>query len=62
MVGGKQKNISNGNQGYLAPLEPNSPTIESPGYTIIPEKQDLHLKSLLTIMIEGFKKNINNSL
>jgi hypothetical protein len=32
MVGGKHKNIRNRNQGYLASLEPNSPTITSPGY------------------------------
>jgi hypothetical protein len=32
MVGGKLKNISNRNQGYLASSEPNSPTIASSGY------------------------------
>jgi uncharacterized coiled-coil protein SlyX len=46
----------------LASSEPNSPTIASPGYTITLEKQDLHLKSLLMVMIEDFKKDINNSL
>jgi hypothetical protein len=60
MVGGKHKNIKN--QGYLASLEPNSPTIANPGYTVTPEKQDLDLKSLLMMMIEEFKKHINNSL
>jgi hypothetical protein len=59
MVGGKHKN--NRNQGYLVSSEPNSPTISSPGYTITLEKQDLDLKSLLMMMIEDFKKNINNS-
>jgi hypothetical protein len=59
MVGGKHKNISNINQGYLAY---NSPTIASPGYTTMPEKQDLDLKSLLMMVIEDFKKVINNSL
>jgi hypothetical protein len=44
MSGGKHRNISNRNQGYLASSEPNSPTIESPGYTITLEKQDLDLK------------------
>jgi hypothetical protein len=34
MVGGKYKNISNRNQGYLPSSEPNSPTLASPGYTI----------------------------
>ena len=62
MAGGKHKNISNRNQGYLASSKPNSPTIASPGYTITLEKQDLGLKSLLMMMIEDIKKDINNSL
>jgi hypothetical protein len=55
-VGGKNKNISNRNQGYLASSEPNSPTTASPGYTITPEKQDIDLKSFLMMMIEGGHK------
>jgi hypothetical protein len=51
MAGGKHKNISNRNQGYLASSELNSPTITSPGYTITPKKQDSDLKSLLMMMI-----------
>jgi hypothetical protein len=39
----------------LASSEPNSPTI-------IPEKQDMDLKSLLTMMMEDCKKEVNNSL
>jgi hypothetical protein len=62
MLGDKCKNISNRNQDYLASSEPNSPTIASPVYTITLEKQDLNLKSLLMMMIEDFKKDINNSL
>ena len=65
MAGGKHKNRSNRNQGYLASSEPNSPTIVSPGSsppTITPEKQDMDLKSLLMEMMEDFKKEINNSL
>jgi hypothetical protein len=61
-VGGKHKNISNRNQGYLASSEPSSPTIASPGYPIILEKQDSDLKSLAMMMIEDFKKDMNNSL
>ena len=61
MAGGKCKDISNRNQGYLASSEPNSPTIASPGYTITPEKQDSDLKLLLMMMIEDIKKDINNS-
>jgi hypothetical protein len=62
MAGGKQKNRSNRKQGYLASSEPNSPTIARPGYPNEPEKQDSDLKSLLMMMIEDFKKDINNSL
>ena len=59
MAGGKRKNISNKNQGYLASSEHNSTTIASPG----PEQQDLELKSLLMMMmIEEFKKEISNSV
>jgi hypothetical protein len=62
MAGVKLKNISNRNQGYLASSEPNSPTIASPGYPDTPVKQDSYLKSLLMMMIEDIKKDINNSL
>jgi hypothetical protein len=62
MAGGKHKNRSNRNQGYLESSETNSPTIASPEYTITPEKQDMYLKSLLMMMMEEFKKEINNSL
>jgi hypothetical protein len=62
MAGGNHTNRSNRNQGYLATSEPNSPTIASPGYTITSEKQDMDLKSLLMMMMEDFKKEINNSL
>ena len=58
MAGGKCKNRSNRNQGYLASSEPNSPTVASPGYTITPEKQDMDLKSHLMTMMEDFKKEI----
>ena len=61
MAGGKLKNRSNRNQGYLASSEPNSPTVASPGYTITPEKQDMDLKSLLMMMMEDFKKEIQEN-
>jgi hypothetical protein len=61
MAGGKHENRSNRSKGYLASSELNSPTIASPGNTIIPEKQDMYLKSLLLMMKEDFK-DINNSL
>jgi hypothetical protein len=58
MVGGKLKNRSNRNQGYLASSEPNSTTIASPVYPNTLEKQDSGLKSLLMMMIEDIKKDI----
>jgi hypothetical protein len=60
MAGGKHKNRSNRNQGYLASSEQNSLNIISPGYTITPEKQDMNLKSLLMMTKEDYKKEINN--
>jgi hypothetical protein len=62
MARGKHKNINNRNQGYLASSDPNSPTIANPGYPNTLEKQDLDLKSLVMMMIEDIKKDINNSL
>ena len=61
MAGGKHKNLSNRNQGYLASSELNSPTIASPRYTITWEKQDSDLKITLMMMVEDIK-DINNSL
>jgi hypothetical protein len=58
---GKCKNRSNRNQGYLASSEPNSPIITSLKYTITPEKQDMDLKSLLLMMMEDFKKEIQEN-
>jgi hypothetical protein len=57
-AGGKSKNRSNINQGYLESSEPNSPTIGSHGYTITPENRDMDLKSLRMMMMEDFKKGI----
>jgi hypothetical protein len=62
MVRGKGKNTSKRKQGYLASSEPSSPTTVNPGYPNTPEKQDSDLKSHLMMMIEDFKKDINNSL
>jgi hypothetical protein len=61
MAGGKHKNRSNRNQGYLASSEANTPTLASPGYTITPEKQGMDLKSLLMMMMEGIKKEIQEN-
>ena len=46
----------------MAPSEPNSPRTASPGYHNTLEKQDLDLKSQLMVLIEGFKKDVDNSL
>jgi hypothetical protein len=59
MAKGKLKNISNRNQDYLASSEPSSANTAN---TNIPEKQDSDLKSHLMMMIEEFKKKINNPL
>ena len=62
MTKGKRKNISNRNQGYLAFSKPSSPTTVNPEYPNTPGKQDSDLKSHLMMMIEDFRKDINNSL
>jgi gas vesicle protein len=46
----------------LASPEISSPTTESPRYLNTPAKQDSDLKSHLLMMIEDFKKDIDNSL
>ena len=61
MAKGQHKNPTNRNQGHMATSEPSSPTTASPGYPNTLEKQELDLKSYL-MMIEGFKKDLNNSL
>ena len=58
----KHKNLSKRYQDHSPSSEPSTPTTESPGYTYTPEKQDSDLKSLLMILVEDFKKDINNSL
>jgi gas vesicle protein len=62
MVKGKLKNLPNRNQDHSASSEPSTPTTASPGYSDIPEKQDSDLKSYLMMLVEDFKKDINNSL
>jgi hypothetical protein len=62
MVKGKHKNLTNRNQDHLASSKPSTPTRVSPGYSNTPEKQDLDLKSYLMMLVEDFKKKINNSL
>jgi DNA anti-recombination protein RmuC len=45
----------------LASSEPSSPTTASSRHPSTPEKQDYDLKSYLMMMIEDFKKDINNT-
>jgi gas vesicle protein len=62
MMKGKHKNLTNRNQDHLPSSEPSTPTSESPRYPKTPEKEDLDLKSYLLMLVEDFKKEINNSL
>jgi len=62
MARGKHRNPSNRNQGYMASLEPISPSKANTDYSNTPEKQDLDLKSHLIMMMEDFKKDIKNSI
>ena len=61
MAKGKHKNLTNRNQDHSPSSEPSTPTSASPGYPNTPEKQDLDLKSYLMMVVEDFKKGINNS-
>jgi hypothetical protein len=62
MVKGKCKNLTNRNQDHSATPQPRTPTTPSPRYNCTPEKQDLDLKSYLMMLVEDFKKDINNTL
>ena len=62
MARDKGKNISHRNQTYLASSKLSFHTTESPGYPNMPEKQDSDLNSHLMMMIEDFKKDMNNFL
>ena len=62
MPKGKCKSITNINQGNMASSEHRSPTTANHGYSITSEKQELDLKSHLKMLMEAFKKDINNSL
>jgi hypothetical protein len=62
MAKGKCKNLTNRNQDHSPSSEPITPTPVSPEYPNTPEKQDSDLKSYLMMLVEDFKKGINNSL
>jgi hypothetical protein len=61
MAKGKGKNLTNRNQDHSVSSEPNTPKRASPGYCNKSEKQDLDLKSYLMMLVQDFKKGINNS-
>ena len=62
MAKGKHKNHTNRNQDCSPSLEPSTLTSASPGFPNTPEKQESDLKSYLMMLVEDFKKGINNSL
>ena len=62
MAKGKCKNLTNRNQDHSPSSEPSTPTSASPGYPNTPKKQDSDLKSYLMMLVEDFKKGINNLL
>jgi hypothetical protein len=64
MARGKSKNIRNRNQGYLTSSEHSSTMKKKKrcGFPTTTEKQEYDLKMHLMMMIENFKKEINNSL
>jgi hypothetical protein len=62
MAKGKHKNLANRNQDHSPSSEPSTLTSTSPGYHNTPEKKDSGLKSYLMMLVEDFKKGINNSL
>ena len=62
MVRGKNKSLTNRNQGYLASLEHSTPTTGTPAYSNMLEKENSDLKSHLMMIIRNFKKDMNSSI
>jgi hypothetical protein len=54
MAKGQKKNRVNKNQSFMAPSEPNYPTLASTGYPKTAEAQENEHQSNLTKMIEAF--------
>jgi hypothetical protein len=61
MAKDKPKNITNRNKYCSPSSEHSTPTSATPGYLNRPKKQDFDLKSYLMMLVEDFKKEINNS-
>jgi chromosome segregation ATPase len=62
MVKDKHNNLTNRNQDNSPSSEISTSTSASPGYPNTTEKQDSDLKSYLMMLVEDFKKGINNTL
>ena len=62
MMKGKHKNLTNRNQDDSPSPEPSTTTSPSPGNPNTPEKLDPDLKAYLMMIVDDFKKDLNNSL
>ena len=58
----KRKDLTNRNQDHSPSSEPSTPTPVSPGYPNTPKNLGPDLKAYLKMMVEGIKKDFNNSL
>jgi hypothetical protein len=59
---GKHKKLTNSKQEHWDLSELSIPTTVRPGYPNTPERQDSDLKSYLLMVVEDFRKDIDNSL
>ena len=62
MAKGKHKNFTKRNEDRSASSEPSTPTTASPVYPRTREKQDSYLKLYIMMLVQDFKKDINDSL
>jgi hypothetical protein len=62
MAKGKCKNLTNRKQDHSPSSEPSTPTLPSPGHPNTPKNLGPDLKAYLKMMVEGIKKDFNNSL
>jgi hypothetical protein len=62
MAKGKHKNPTNRNKDYLASTEPSTPSTVSRRYHNTQKRLDSDLKLYFMMLVENFKKDINNSL
>ena len=62
MAKGKHKTLTNRNQDHSKTSEPSTPSLPSRGHPNTPKNLDPDLKAHLRMMVEGIKKDFNNSL